>query len=88
VEVISNIYELFVSDPTDSVYTPPALVRLILDEVLDDARIDRIIDDGEIVLDPACGSGIFRVEAFKRVVLRWRARNDWAQPDVETLRVL
>ncbi|MFX9220642.1 hypothetical protein ABTN78_19750, partial [Acinetobacter baumannii] len=34
VEVISNIYELFVSDPTDSVYTPPALVRLILDEVL------------------------------------------------------
>lgn len=88
VEVISNIYELFVSDPTDSVYTPPALVRLILDEVLDDARIDRIIDDGEIVLDPACGSGIFLVEAFKRVVLRWRARNDWAQPDVETLRVL
>lgn len=88
VEVISNIYELFVSDPTDSVYTPPALVRLILDEVLDDARMDRILDEGDVALDPACGSGIFLVETFKRVVLRWRARHDWARPDVDTLRDL
>ncbi len=86
VEVISNIYELFVSDPTDSVYTPPALVRLILDEVLDDARIDRILDDGNVALDPACGSGIFLVETFKRIVMRWRARNGWMRPGVETLR--
>jgi len=88
VEVISNIYELFVSDPTDSVYTPPALVRLILDEVLDDARMDRILDEGDVALDPACGSGIFLVETFKRVVLRWRARHEWARPDVDTLRDL
>ena len=88
VEVISNIYELFVSDPTDSVYTPPALVRLILDEVLDDARIDRILDEGDVALDPACGSGIFLVETYKRIVLRWRARNRWKRPDVDTLRDL
>lgn len=88
VEVISNIYELFVSDPTDSVYTPPALVRLILDEALNADRIDHILDDGEVVLDPACGSGIFLVEAFKRIVLRWRARNDWKRPGVDTLRGL
>lgn len=88
VEVISHIYELFVTDPSVSVYTPPALVRLILDEVLDDSRIDRIIDDGEIVLDPTCGSGIFLVEAFKKIVLRWRSRHDWARPDVATLREL
>lgn len=88
VEVISNIYELFVSDPTDSVYTPPALVRLILDEVLDDTRIDRILDDGDVALDPACGSGIFLVETFKRIVLRWRARHGWVRPDVNTLRQL
>ena len=86
VEVISNIYELFVSDPTDSVYTPPALVRLILDEVLDETRIDRILDDGDVALDPACGSGIFLVETFKRIVMRWRARNGWARPGVKTLR--
>lgn len=88
VEVISHIYELFVTDPSVSVYTPPALVRLILDEVLDDTRMDRIIDDGDIVLDPACGSGIFLVEAFKKIVLRWRSRNDWARPDVAELREL
>ncbi len=86
VEVISNIYELFVSDPTDSVYTPPALVRLILDEVLDENRIDSIIDGDDVALDPACGSGIFLVETYKRIVTRWRARNDWAHPDVSTLR--
>lgn len=88
VEVISHVYELFVTDPSVSVYTPPALVRLVLDEVLDDARLDRIIDGNEVVLDPSCGSGVFLVEAFKKTVLRWRARNGWAQPDPETLRGL
>lgn len=85
VEVISHVYELFVTDPSVSVYTPPALVRLVLDEVLDDARLDRIVDGDEVVLDPACGSGVFLVEAFKKAVLRWRARNRWAQPDPDTL---
>lgn len=88
VEVISNIYELFVSDPTDSVYTPPALVRLILDEVLDDDRIDGILDGRDVALDPACGSGIFLVEIFKRIVVRWRERNDWARPGVALLQDL
>lgn len=88
VEVISHIYELFVSDPTTAVYTPPALVRLILDETLDDVRIDRVIEGAEVILDPACGSGIFLVEAYKKIVLRWRFRNNWKQPDVETLRTL
>lgn len=88
VEVISHVYELFVTDPSVSVYTPPALVRLVLDEVLDDARLDRIVDGYEVVLDPSCGSGVFLVEAFKKTVLRWRARNSWAQPEPETLRDL
>jgi hypothetical protein len=34
VEVISHIYQLFVSDTDSSVYTPPSLVRLMLDEAL------------------------------------------------------
>src|SRR3546814_1727598 len=32
VELISNIYQLFVKDAASSIYTPPALVRLILEE--------------------------------------------------------
>ena len=88
VEVISHIYELFVTDPSTSVYTPPAMVRLILDEVLDEPRIDRLIDRREVLLDPACGSGVFLVEAFKRLVLHWRSKNGWARPSVNVLRDL
>ena len=34
VELISNIYQLFVKDASSSIYTPPALVRLMLEEAL------------------------------------------------------
>src|SRR3546814_10190737 len=34
VELISNIYQLFVKDASSSIYTPPALVRLMLEETL------------------------------------------------------
>src|SRR3546814_13489684 len=41
-----------------------------------------------VILDPACGSGVFLVEAYKRLVLHWRSRNGWVHPGVETLRGL
>jgi N-6 DNA Methylase len=88
VEVISHIYQLFVTDTASSIYTPPALVRLLLDEALSWSRIDRLIARNELILDPACGSGVFLVEAYKRLVLHWRSRNDWARPGVEVLRGL
>jgi hypothetical protein len=88
VELISHIYQLFVTDTDSSVYTPPTLVRLMLDEALSWDRIDRLMANQEIILDPACGSGIFLVEAYKRLVLHWRCRNGWAKPGVEELRSL
>ncbi|ADJ22179.1 N-6 DNA methylase [Hyphomicrobium denitrificans ATCC 51888] len=88
VELISHIYQLFVTDTDSSVYTPPTLVRLMLDEALSWDRIDRLMASREIVLDPACGSGVFLVEAYKRLVLHWRSRNDWAKPGVDELRTL
>lgn len=88
VELISHIYQLFVSDTDSSVYTPPSLVRLMLDEALSWQRLDRLTDQGELILDPACGSGIFLVEAYKRLVLHWRSRNGWARPSVDVLRAL
>lgn len=88
VELISNIYQLFVKDAGSSIYTPPALVRLMLEETLSWERIDRLMAGSGIILDPACGSGVFLVEAYKRLVLHWRARNKWERPDVETLRDL
>ncbi|WP_448125488.1 HsdM family class I SAM-dependent methyltransferase [Pseudomonas veronii] len=88
VELISHIYQLFVTDSNSSIYTPPALVRLILDEALGWERLDRLIERNEVILDPSCGSGVFLVEAYKRLVLHWRSRNMWAKPGVEELRGL
>ena len=77
VELISHIYQLFVNDADSSVYTPPFLVRLMLDEALSWNRLDRLQQKNEIILDPSCGSGVFLVEAYKRLVLHWRSRNEW-----------
>ncbi|WP_107676116.1 class I SAM-dependent DNA methyltransferase [Agrobacterium sp. LAD9] len=88
VELISHIYQLFVTDADSSVYTPPPLVRLMLDEAMSWDRIDRLMANGEVVLDPACGSGVFLVEAYKRLVLHWRSRNGWKKPGVDELRTL
>lgn len=70
-DFISSIYEEFVNKKAGKGvhYTPEYLVDFILDSVLpwDD-------DDNEWdlkVLDPACGSGIFLVKAFQRLIYRW-----------------
>lgn len=88
VELISNIYQLFVKDAASSVYTPPALVRLMLEETLSWERLDRLMAGDGVILDPACGSGVFLVEAYRRLVLHWRWRNAWVRPGVDELRSL
>lgn len=88
VELISHIYQLFVEDNTTCVYTPPFLARLMLEEALTLDRMNRLEEKNEIVFDPSCGSGVFLVEAFKRLVLHWRKNNGWMTPPVEVLRKL
>jgi methylase of polypeptide subunit release factors len=88
VELISHIYQLFVEDKTTCVYTPPFLARLMLEESLTLDRMDRLEQRDELVFDPSCGSGVFLVEAFKRLVLHWRKNNNWDKPPVDVLRIL
>lgn len=88
VELISHIYQMFVQDSGSSVYTPPFMVRLMLEEAMSWERLDRLHERGEIILDPACGSGVFLVEAYKRLVLHWRSRNQWQKPGVAVLKSL
>lgn len=88
VELISHVYQLFVKHDASAVYTPPFLVRLMLDEALGWDRLDRMSERGEAVLDPSCGSGVFLVEAYKRMIAHWRYRNGWAQPSGATLKAL
>jgi hypothetical protein len=88
VELISHIYQLFVNDAALAVYTPHFVVRLMLGEVLSWERLDRLEENDEVILDPACGSGVFLVEAYKRLVLHWRLRNEWEHPTQATLQKL
>ncbi len=69
IELISNIYEEFYhehgsKEDEGTHYTPTSLVDFVLTECLTAEKLDT----GARVLDPACGSGIFLVEAFKRIV--------------------
>ena len=54
VELISHIYQIFVNDTDSSIYTPPFLVRLMLEESLSWERLDRLEQRNEIILDPCC----------------------------------
>lgn len=58
------------------VYTPPMLVDFLLDQCLP-LKPETL---SWKILDPACGSGIFLVGAFKRLIQCWRIANDWKQP--------
>ena len=49
VEFISHIYQLFVKDAATAVYTPHFVVRLLLGEVLNWERLDRLEKNDEII---------------------------------------
>ncbi len=86
-EFISSIYEEFVSNRSrqeGAYYTPQHLVDFVLDGVL---PWDSEFWDLKI-MDPACGSGVFLVKAFQRLVHRWRAAHHWRRPSPEVLRQL
>lgn len=89
VELISNIYEEFLAnkDKKNSkgvVYTPPMLVEFLLDQCL---PLDKQSLSWKI-LDPACGSGVFLVGAFKRLIQCWRMANDWKRPTYRDLQAI
>ncbi len=71
IELISTIYEEFLHEEEDgkdgTYYTPPCLVDFMLDQVLPESDMNYDLS----ILDPACGSGIFLVEAYRRIVERW-----------------
>ncbi|MDC3987307.1 N-6 DNA methylase [Polyangium jinanense] len=76
IELISNIYENFYAatrgkgNTQSSYYTPPALVDFLLSRAL----TVEVLDGRPRVTDAACGSGIFLVETFRRMVRHRVAR--------------
>lgn len=84
VELISNIYEEFLGKQPGIVYTPPYLVNFLLDEAMPLTSEETDFK----ILDPACGSGVFLVGAYRRLIYRWRKKNNWDNPDLKTLKQL
>jgi len=82
IEMISSIYEEFLSSPIDNqgqseqqntgaFYTPPTVVSMLLDECLSTLTTNYKMR----ILDPACGSGVFLVLAYHRLVEQWKKAN-------------
>ncbi len=82
VEVLSHLYQHFAQEGKGAVFTPPMVATLMLDYVMPYKNLT----GQERVLDPTCGSGIFLVGAFRRLVHFWQSKNNWEQPEVATLK--
>lgn len=96
IELISSIYEEFYHKeniyrpgkkgrPQDDVkthYTPSVLVEFVFSHILSEERLATT----PRILDPACGSGIFLVEAFRRIVRYQVKRQRGKMPTPEALR--
>lgn len=69
VELISNIYEILLGkdarDKDNAFYTPNYLVEYILDNT-----VTKILKEKHSfkILDPSCGSGVFLVDSYRRMV--------------------
>jgi hypothetical protein len=84
VEVLSHLYQHFAQKGKGAVFTPPMLANLMLDYAMPYEHLT----GRERILDPTCGSGVFLVGAFRRLVHFWRSRNGWRRPDVATLKAI
>ena len=90
IELLSEIYENFLSEldeknkkDSGTFYTPPSLVELILNEKL---PIQKDKTNYNIkTLDPSCGSGIFLVQSFKRLVKRYENKYQKKLTDFDIL---
>jgi hypothetical protein len=82
VEVLSHLYQHFAQRGKGAVFTPPMVASLMLDYVMP----YKDLTGQERVLDPTCGSGIFLVGAFRRLVHFWQSQNGWEQPTVAKLK--
>lgn len=93
IELVSAIYEEFLQQEqgaentrnNGAYYTPLPLVEFVMNEILpwpspNDHRFDLR------VLDLACGSGIFLVEAYRRLIARWIYSHEAVNIDPEQLK--
>jgi len=66
IEILSDVYEQFIEDARKkgAIYTPEILADYLLSEV---SSVKPLTEETKI-LDPACGSGVFLVLAYRRLI--------------------
>ena len=92
VEVISYVYEDFLGGKSQAYFTPHHLVDLLLDEAMPERDVLAALDNCDPrrphsnaaypVLDPACGSGVFLVGAWRRLIDAFRVFESAPTPQV------
>lgn len=92
IEFISNVYESFIGEneqkKSGAYYTPTFLVDYILKYTVDDYFIKNPDKYNCKVLDPACGSGIFLVEALRKLVTQFQKIKKRAIKDNELKKIV
>lgn len=94
VELISAIYDRFLNDSdagrraTGAYYTPRFLADLAVDLTWQEIAPRVGSPEPLRILDPACGSAIFLVRIFQRLVEEWRGRNPGREPDWASLKAI
>lgn len=83
IEFISNVYESFIGNQEEdsAYYTPLFLVDYILTETVDSYFKKNPTEYNCKVLDPACGSGIFLVEALRKLIEQYILLNPHVERD-------
>ena len=84
IELISGIYEAILSPKQkkkdSAVYTPPYLVDYVLSKTIDPYLQNNSAFNCS-VFDPACGSGIFLVQTYKRLIEKEKPNFKYLQQD-------
>jgi len=89
VELISSVYEELLTNSKDIVYTPEMVVSTLIDECMP----LKSPKENFKLIDVSCGSGIFIVKAYKRIIqwwryTKWQKTGQLEKPSIETLKQL
>ena len=90
VEFISNVYEDFIGEENQAkkgvYYTPIFLVDYIIKETVEEYFKTNKNEHNCKVLDPACGSGIFLVQALRRMIECYQKINEITSTKTDILK--
>jgi type I restriction-modification system DNA methylase subunit len=89
VELISNIYEILLGkeaqNTDEAFYTPNYLVEYILDQTIAPFLT---INNKFTILDPSCGSGIFPVNSYRRMIEKHLNGETYSNDDSMLINIL